>query len=158
MTWLFHKVIVLQIIKAPSHSLTRPTVDAFRPFRLISRACPVIIIVIRQMVITYYAHRDKGFKKISLTMNSWSSTLHFRYGWDSRTKVTACAARLMCAKEFVIKKILHFSYYCKYGVLVFGDDGKGPADESKKTKRVQGWLTKIMGRGFYHLQYYYFVK
>ena len=29
MTWLFHKMIVLQIIKAPSHSLTRPFLDAF---------------------------------------------------------------------------------------------------------------------------------
>ena len=34
------------------------------------------------------------------------------------------------------KKALHFSYYRKYGVLVFGDDGTGPADESKRTKRV----------------------
>ena len=26
-----------------------------------------------------------------------------RYGWDPRTKVIACAARVMCAKEFVIE-------------------------------------------------------
>ena len=31
------------------------------------------------------------------------------------------------------------------GVLVFGDDGTGPADESKRTKRVQGWSRQIMG-------------
>ena len=43
------------------------------------------------------------------------------------------------------KMILHFSYYCKYGVLAFGDDGTGPADESKRTKRVQGWSRQIMG-------------
>ena len=36
------------------------------------------------------------------------------------------------------RMILHFSYYCKYEVLVFGDDETGPADESKRTKRVQG--------------------
>ena len=42
MTWLFHKVIVLQIIKAPSHNLTRSILDAFRSFELISMACPVI--------------------------------------------------------------------------------------------------------------------
>ena len=42
MTWLFHKVIVLKIIKAPTHNLTRLSLDAFRPFGLISRACPVI--------------------------------------------------------------------------------------------------------------------
>ena len=35
--------------------------------------------------------------------------------------------------------------YCKYGVLVFDDEGTGPADESKRTKRVQGWSRQIMG-------------
>ena len=28
--------------------------------------------------------------------------------------------------------ILNFSYYCKYGILVFDHDGTGPADESKR--------------------------
>ena len=35
--------------------------------------------------------------------------------------------------------------YCKYGVLTFGDDGTGLADESKRTKRVQGWSRQIIG-------------
>ena len=56
------------------------------------------------------------------------------------------------------RKILHFSYYCKYEVLIFGDDGTGPVDESNRTKRVHGWFRQIMARGFYYLQYYYFVK
>ena len=56
------------------------------------------------------------------------------------------------------RKILHFSYFCKYEILVFGDDGTGPADESTRTKRVKGWSHQIMGGGFYYLQYYYFVK
>ena len=43
------------------------------------------------------------------------------------------------------RMMLHFSYYCKYGVLAFGDDGTGPADESKRTKLVQGWSRQIMG-------------
>ena len=43
------------------------------------------------------------------------------------------------------RMMLHFSYYCKYEVSAFGDDGTGPADESKKTKRVQGWPRQIMG-------------
>ena len=43
------------------------------------------------------------------------------------------------------RMMLHFSYYCKYGVLAFGDDGTSPADESKRTKRVQGWSCQIMG-------------
>ena len=54
------------------------------------------------MVITCYVHRDKGFKQISFTINTLSGILHLRYGWDPRTKVIACAARVMCAKEFVI--------------------------------------------------------
>ena len=43
------------------------------------------------------------------------------------------------------RMMLHFSYYCKYGVLAFGDDGTGPADESKRTKCIQGWAHQIMG-------------
>ena len=50
--------------------------------------------------------------------------------------------------------ILHFSYHCKYGVLFFGDDGTGPADEFKRTKRVQGWSRQIVGGDFYYFQYY----
>ena len=41
-------------------------------------------------------------------------------------------------------RFIHFLYYCKYGVLIFGDVRTGPADESKRTKRVQGWSRKIM--------------
>ena len=43
------------------------------------------------------------------------------------------------------RMMLYFSYYCKYGVWAFGDDGTGSADESKRTKRVQGWSRQIMG-------------
>ena len=49
--------------------------------------------------------------------------------------------------------------YCKYGILVFDHDGTGPADESKRTKRVQGWSRQIVwGGAFHYLQYYYTVK
>ena len=48
-------------------------------------------------------------------------------------------------EEICNRMILHFSYYCKYGVLVFSEEGTGPADDSKKTKRVQGWSRQIMG-------------
>ena len=53
-------------------------------------------------------------------------------------------ARDVC-KGICNEKILHFSCYCKYGVLVSIDDGTGPADESKRTKRVQGWSRQILG-------------
>ena len=68
-----------------------------------------------------------------------------------------CRTRDVC-EGICNRKILQFSYYCKYGVLFFGDDGTGPADESKRTKSVQGLSRQIMGGGFYYLQYYYFVK
>ena len=67
------------------------------------------------------------------------------------------STRVMCAKEFVIDDTT-LSCNCKYGVLAFGNDGTGPVDESKRTKRVQGWSRQIMGGRFYCLQYYYFVK
>ena len=60
------------------------------------------------------------------------------------------------------KMMLNFSYYCKYGVLVFGNDGAGPADESNRMKRVQGWSRQGIGGGisffYYYLQYYNTVK
>ena len=103
---IFRKVIVLQIIKAPSHSLTRSFLDAFRP-----------------MVITCYIRRGKGFKQISLTINSSNSTLHLRYGWNLLTKVIASAARVMCEKEFVLER--YYIFHIIALVLVVGDDRPG---------------------------------
>ena len=57
----------------------------------------------------------------------------------------------------ICNRMIHFSYYCKYGVLAFGNDRAGPADDSKRTKRIQGWPRQIVG-DFYYLRYYYFVK
>ena len=51
-------------------------------------------------------------------------------------------------KKICNRMILNFSY-CKYGVLDFGDDWTGPADESKSTKRVQGWSRQLMGGCFF---------
>ena len=61
-------------------------------------------------------------------------------------------------EEICSRKILHFSDYCEYGILVFGDDGIGLADEFKGKKRVEGWSFQITGGSFYYLQYNYFVK
>ena len=55
-------------------------------------------------------------------------------------------ARDVC--EGICNRMIHFSYYCKPRVLVFGDDGTGPVDESKRTKRIQGWSRQIMGGRF----------
>ena len=46
------------------------------------------------------------------------------------------------------RMILHFSYYCKYGVLFFGDDKTGPADESKRTKQFRDGLVKLWEGAF----------
>ena len=58
---------------------------------------------------------------------------------------------LVHTNEVVIcnRMIPNFSYHCKYGVLVFGDDGTGPADESKRMKRVQAWSRQITVGGFF---------
>ena len=58
----------------------------------------------------------------------------------------------------ITRVLSHFSYYCKCGILVLGDDGTGAANEFKRKKLVQGWSCQIMGGTFYYLQYYYFVK
>ena len=47
--------------------------------------------------------------------------------------------------------ILHFHIIANMGfwlLVQIGDDGKGPADESKRTKRVQGWSHQIMEGAF----------
>ena len=59
---------------------------------------------------------------------------------------------MRCARdvyEGICKRmILHSLYYCKYRVLIFGEDGTGPADESKRTKPVQGWSHHIIEGAF----------
>ena len=55
--------------------------------------------------------------------------------------------------EEICNRMIYFSYYCKYGVLVFGDDWTGPADESKRTKRVQGWSRQIMGWNLHNIPF-----
>ena len=97
------------------------------------------------MVITYYVHRGKDFKQI-LLMNSLSSTLHLLYEWDPCTKVIASDARVMYAKQFVIEG--YYIFHIMTNMFFFGNDGTGPADESKRTKRVQVWSHQIMGGGF----------
>ena len=56
------------------------------------------------------------------------------------------------------RKIINILYYSKYEVLPFDDDKTGPANEYKRTKRVQGWSRQIMEGSFYYLQCYYFRK
>ena len=39
------------------------------------------------------------------------------YGWDPRTKVIACAARVMCAKEFAIERYFIFNIIANMGFV-----------------------------------------
>ena len=49
----------------------------------------------------------------------------------------------MC--EGICNRMIHFFILLQIWGFVFGDDGTGPADESKRMKRVQGWSRQIMG-------------
>ena len=61
-------------------------------------------------------------------------------------------ARDVC--EGICDRMIHFLYYCKYEILFFGDDGTGPADESKKDETHPGMVSSNYGRGFHYVQSY----
>ena len=44
--------------------------------------------------------------------------------------------------------LINFTILLQIWGFGFGDDRTGPADESKRTKRVQGWSRQIMGGRF----------
>ena len=77
-----------------------------------------------------------------------SGILHFRYEWDPPYQSDSMRRARDVCKGICNRMILNFSYYCKCGALVFGDDERGFADESKRTKLVQGWSRQIMGDFF----------
>ena len=56
-------------------------------------------------------------------------------------------ARDVC-KEICNRMILHFSYYCKYGVLVFGDDGQALLMSPKGQNASRDGLVKLW-EGFF---------
>ena len=96
MTWLFHKVIVLQIIKATSYNLMRPSLDAFRLFGLISRACFVIFknqtsifaIICGILLLQIPLHTSRARRMLSLryegicNKKKCSSSLGWRHGMN----------------------------------------------------------------------------
>ena len=97
MAWLFYKVIVLQIIKAPSHNLTRPSKDAFRLFGLISRACPIItkkIHIFNNMknVVSFYY-------KFLRTHQARGACYHFGTGIPSVSKMQRSTRRVNSIRD-----------------------------------------------------------
>ena len=126
MTWLFHKIIVLQIIKAPSHNLMRPSLDAFRPFALISRAPSLhhqkpkphicnnmknVVSFYYQFLHTHHVHsacyhfgmRIPFVSKMQCTTQRVYSKQNTRYRWDPHIKVIGCTMHVMCAKKLIIE-------------------------------------------------------
>ena len=81
MTWLFHKVIVLQIIKAPSHNLTRRYLDAFRLFGFISRACVLVMTGQALLSFTKILTTNRRFQSVLPAISPFFKTL------DSYTRV-----------------------------------------------------------------------
>ena len=50
-------------------------------------------------------------------------------------------------KKEILHKVLSFGSLCFFGFLLA--DETGPAEESKRTKRVQGWSGQILNFGFW---------
>ena len=100
------------------------------------------------MIIITVSYIDLLSYKGNLTNGiEWYTASSIRMGSPYQSDSMRCACDV--CEGIRNGMILNFSYYCKYRVLVFGDDGTGPADESKRTKRVQGWSRQIMGEGFF---------
>ena len=135
MTWLFHKVIVLQIIKKPSQNLTRPSPDAFRPFGLISRACPVIT----KKQTAYLQQHGKCSIFLLLIPSIRMGSPHKS---DSMRR-----ARDVC-EGISDWKILHFSYYCKYGVCFLVMAGQALLMSPKGRNASENGLVKFW-EGFF---------
>ena len=60
--------------------------------------------------------------------------------------------------EGICNRMKHFSYYCKYGVLVLVLTGQALLMSSKGQNTSRDGLVKLWEGDFYYLQYYYIVK
>ena len=65
-------------------------------------------------------------------------------------------ARDVC--EGICGRMIHFSYYCKYGVLVLVMMGQALLMSPKGQNASRNGLVKVWEGGFYYLQYYYIVN
>ena len=60
--------------------------------------------------------------------------------------------------EGICNKMIQFSYYCKYGVLVLVMTGQALLMSPKGQNASRDGLIKLWEGGFYYLQYYSIVK
>ena len=61
-------------------------------------------------------------------------------------------------REGICYRMIYFSYYCKYGVLVLVMTGQALLMSPKGRNASRDGLIKLWKGGFYYLQYYYIVK
>ena len=65
-------------------------------------------------------------------------------------------ARDVC--EGICNRMIHFLYYCKYGVLVLVMTGQALLMSPKGQNASRDGLVKLWEGGYYYVQYYYIVK
>ena len=114
MTWLFHKVIVLQIIKI--HSL--PQFNETIPGRVSS------LWTHQQSLSRHHQKTKPHICNNMKNVESSGGTLPLQYGWDPLTKVITCVIRVMCAKKFVIEKFYIFHIIANMGYYFLAVTGQ----------------------------------
>ena len=114
MTWLFYKVIVLQIIKVPYQNLTRPSLHAFCPFGLISRACPIIT------KIPHICNNIKNVVSFSYkflgTHHACRACYHFGTGIPSVSRMQRSTRRVNSIRDLcsvLLEKLIIYEIYSK---------------------------------------------
>ena len=60
--------------------------------------------------------------------------------------------------EGICNRMIHFSYYCEYGILVLVMTGHTLLVSPKEQNASRDGHVKLTEAGFYYLQYYYIVK
>ena len=113
--------------------LTRRYLDAFHPFGLISRARPVT------------SKRNSLIKRHPLTSNAHAEVLRLQPTTSSVASRGGLTNWLVKQRRTLLVEVLvllrvHCSFKDNVNEWVsFTCDGTGPADESKRTKRIQVW-------------------
>ena len=155
MTWFFHKVVVLQLIKTSLPQFDETISGHVSSFWTHQQGLSHHHEKPKPHICNNMKNVESFYYKFFRTHHAYGACYHFGMGIPSVLKMQYITQRLynlfktLTSMKIVCKEIcnrmIHFSYYCKYGVLVFHDDETGPADEFKRMKRVQGCSCEIMG-------------
>ena len=85
--------------KPPSHNLTRPSLDVFCPFGLISRACPVITKSPKLYSCNNMKYVASFYYKFLRTHHARGECYHFGTGIPSISKVQCTTQRVNCNRD-----------------------------------------------------------